>query len=115
MSATLAVRDRRSILQAGVLGVFAIMAASLAIPFRLAGAERTSDSTGETGEGGGAIASSPTASPPRRPSSLAPSTAPRASGGASLVVATVADVARTGARAFTVPFTAPAPLPAGTT
>jgi thiosulfate dehydrogenase [quinone] large subunit len=109
---TLAVRDRRSVLQAGVLGLFAIMAASLAIPFRLAGAERGSDSSGGTGEGGGAIASPPIATTPPRESGPAPTTAPASPGG-SLVVATVADVARTGARAFTVPFTAPAPLPAG--
>jgi thiosulfate dehydrogenase [quinone] large subunit len=113
-SATLAVRDRRSVLQAGVLGVLAIMAASLAVPLRLAGAERGSDSTGERGEGGGgAIASPPIGSSRPSASSLTSTTAPSAARGGSLVVATVADVAGTGARAFTVPFTARAPLPAG--
>jgi thiosulfate dehydrogenase (quinone) large subunit len=89
----LPVRDRRSVLQAGVLGLFALVAASLAVPFRGEGAgPATIDETDGSSDG--------------------PSALPNASPG-GLVVAHVADLAKTGARAITVPFTAPAPLPAG--
>ncbi|HET9614583.1 MAG TPA: Rieske 2Fe-2S domain-containing protein [Candidatus Limnocylindrales bacterium] len=112
----LPVRDRRSVLQAAVLGALAVLAASFAIPFRPAGSGVRGDEGGggEGGIGGGA---SPAASAAPGASPLGPSAAGSAatgaSGGTGLVVASVADVAKTGARAFTVPFTAPAPLPAG--
>lgn len=108
----LPLRDRRTVLQAGVLGVLALVAASLAVPFRPAGAGRaaTLGRPGSSGHEDGA----PNASTP----SISPSVAPSADAVPSaqvgrLTIARVADLARTGARAFTVPFSAPAPFPAG--
>jgi thiosulfate dehydrogenase (quinone) large subunit len=109
------VRDRRTVLQAGVLSVLALMAASLAAPFRLAGAERTSDpgEASETaGPGPSQVGSSSPGNSGATEGSAAPSAAP-ASPASSLVVGSVAAVGRTGASSFTVPFTAAAPLPAG--
>jgi thiosulfate dehydrogenase [quinone] large subunit len=107
-------RDRRTVLQAGVLGLLALVATSLAVPFRGAGAgagESSRDSTdGPPGSDDGS-AGLPSGSPaPGGPSSTAVSS-PAAVG--NLAVARVAELDKTGARAFTVPFTAPAPLPAG--
>lgn len=87
-------RDRRTVLQAGVLSLFALVAASLAVPFRQVGASQVTPDEGDAGSSGG-----PSPSAIASPSGL--------------VVARIADVTTTGARAFTVPFSAPAPLPAG--
>jgi thiosulfate dehydrogenase (quinone) large subunit len=109
------VRDRRTVLQAGVLSLLALMAASLAAPFRLAGAERTSDpgEASETaGPGSSQVGSSSPGNSGATEGSAAPSAAP-ASPASNLVVGSVAAVGRTGASSFTVPFTAAAPLPAG--
>ncbi len=97
-------RDRRTVLQAGVLGGLALVVASLAVPFRRAGA-----GTGGSSDGAGA-STDPGAggTPSASPSAAAPSGA-----AAGLAVAHIADLAKTGARAFTIPFTAPAPFPAG--
>lgn len=103
---TTPLRDRRTVLEMGLLGVIALVAASISLPFR-AGAATTiqpdeADST-SPGDRSGA------------PGTAAPSASigPARSGSGSPVVATAAQVRPTGARAFTVPFTAPAPLPAG--
>jgi Rieske Fe-S protein len=101
-------RDRRTVLQAGVLGVLAIVAASLAIPFR-SGAVDTTTEPDASGAGSGS-ASEAAGGASGSPAAGASVSAPPAGG---LVVAHVADLGKTGARAFTVPFTAPAPLPAG--
>jgi thiosulfate dehydrogenase [quinone] large subunit len=93
-----------------LLALLALTAASLAVPLRLAGLERTEGSgtadgselpsgTQESSAGG------PTPSP-----APAGSSAPPTSG---IPIATVTDVEKNGAAAFTIPFTAPAPLPAG--
>jgi thiosulfate dehydrogenase (quinone) large subunit len=110
--AGLPLRDRRTVLQAGVLGLLALVAASLAMPFRGVGAARgpLDGGSGGPGDSGGG-----SGSPATGPSPLAGASGgvspPGAAGG--LTVAHVADLATTGARSFTVPFTAPAPLPAG--
>lgn len=100
----LPVRDRRTVLQAGVLGLAALTAASLAVPFRLLGAERTE--SGGLADDASALPSSPGG---QSPSAATASGSPSA----GLAIATVADLQKTGARAFTVPFDAPAPFPAG--
>jgi thiosulfate dehydrogenase (quinone) large subunit len=109
---SLPLRDRRTVLQAGVLGLFALVAASLAVPFRGAGAgDVTRGGVDPTGAGDGSSGnSSPGSNAPAASSSPA---ATSASGGRGPIVAHVADLAKTGARAFAIPFTAPAPLPAG--
>jgi thiosulfate dehydrogenase [quinone] large subunit len=109
--ASLPLRDRRTVLQAGVLGLLALVAASLAVPFRGASATPSGLDAGQTGsDEPGAGSGSPATGPP--PSGGASSGgSPSAAG--QLTVAHVADLTATGARAFTVPFTAPAPLPAG--
>jgi thiosulfate dehydrogenase [quinone] large subunit len=101
-------RDRRTVLQAGVLGLFALVAASIAVPFRGAGAGRLpAGGTDGTGAGDGSSASPP-------PGSGGPvASASPATASHGFVVAHVRDLATTGARSFTVPFSAPAPLPAG--
>src|SRR6266849_508249 len=76
-------RDRRTVLQAGILGLFALVAASLAIPFRRVGAGQVTPDETDAGSSSG-------------PSPSAISSA------VGLVVAHVEDVAKTGARAFTV-------------
>ena len=103
----LPLRDRRTVLQAGVLGVFALIVASLAVPFRRAGAV-TSNRSGDDGAGG-----SPVPGASGSTGSSAPPGASAGAGAGTIAVARVADLAKTGARAFTVPFSAPAPLPAG--
>jgi thiosulfate dehydrogenase [quinone] large subunit len=103
-------RDRRTVLQAGVLGLFALVAASIAVPFRGAGAgasQPPDGGTGGTGAGGGSSAS-PTLGSGGPVASASPAIVSQ-----GLVVAHVGDLATTGARSFTVPFSAPAPLPAG--
>jgi thiosulfate dehydrogenase [quinone] large subunit len=104
---------RRAFLQSGLLAVLALTAASLAVPFRLAGLQGTEDS-------GPADASElPTESPgssaggPPPTASAAATASGSAPPAAGLPVANVADVARNGSATFTVPFDAPAPLPAG--
>jgi thiosulfate dehydrogenase [quinone] large subunit len=101
-------RDRRTVLQAGVLGLFALVAASLAVPFRGASAGRASlgGSDGVDGPGDGSSSGPAAASPSGATAAASPAVG-------SLAVARVGDLASSGARAFTVPFTAPAPLPAG--
>ena len=103
---TTPLRDRRTVLEMGLLGVIALVAASISLPFR-AGAStaiRAEDAdSAPPDDGSGAPGTAP-------PSA---SIGPARSGGGSPVVATAAQVRPTGARAFTVPFTAPAPLPAG--
>ncbi len=112
----LPLRDRRTVLQAGVLGVLALVAALLAVPFRGSGAIRSAVGAPEGSDAVDGSSSAPTTRPS---SSVGPSPSPSAvvaspsSGGRTLTVAHVADLAKTGARAFTVPFGAPAPLPAG--
>lgn len=102
-------RDRRTVLQGGVLGLLALVAASFAIPFRSAGATlATDEGRGADASPGATAVASAAASP-----AVSPSASAGAVGSAGLTVAKVADLARTGSRAFTVPFTAPAPLPAG--
>jgi thiosulfate dehydrogenase [quinone] large subunit len=101
---------RRTFLQTGLLALLALTAASLAVPLRLAGLERTEGSGTADGSElpSGTQASSaggPTPSP-----APAGSSAPPTSG---IPIATVTDVEKNGAAAFTIPFTAPAPLPAG--
>lgn len=109
------IRDRRTVLQAAVLGVFALIAASFAVPFRSGGSTRAG-----LDEPGPSLAPAPSTGLP--PSSAGPSDSavggPTASSSplvpaARFVVAHVADLTKTGARAFTVPFAVPAPLPAG--
>ena len=107
---------RRTFLQTGLLALLALTAASLAVPLRLAGLERTEISgTAEASqsptETPAASGSGPTPSPAAA-GSAAPggSAAPPASG---LPIATVSDVEKNGSAAFTIPFNAPAPLPAG--
>ncbi|MEA2606352.1 MAG: thiosulfate dehydrogenase (quinone) large subunit [Chloroflexota bacterium] len=101
-------RDRRTVLQAGVLGLFALVAASIAVPFRGAGAGQSPEAgTGRTGAGGGS-SPNPTLGSGGPVASASPAIVNQ-----GLVVAHVGDLATTGARSFTVPFTAPAPLPAG--
>lgn len=92
---------RRAVLQAGVLAVVALAAASIAAPLRVAGLGRRADDTPSAEP---SVAGSTTT-----PGTLSPSAAPTT----GILVAKVSDVARTGAFAFTVPFDAPAPLPAG--
>ena len=103
-------RDRRTVLQAGVLGVVALVAASLAVPFRGFGATRAPDGGSDGSDSGDGSSGAPSGGP----SPSAGVASPSASGAvAALTVAHVGDLAKTGARAFTVPFSAPAPLPAG--
>jgi len=101
---------RRAVLQTGLLAVLALTAASLAVPLRLAGLERT-DETG---------AAEPSDHPSGSPAVSAggPSPSPQSTAIASgpaggLSIATIAMVVRSGSAAFTVPFDAPSPLPAG--
>ena len=101
---TTPLRDRRTVLELGLLGAIALVAASVSLPFR-AGAATHSDDVGAE--------PSDEASPPVGSGGPSASTVPAASGTAGKVVATTAQLRATGARAFTVPFTAPAPLPAG--
>jgi thiosulfate dehydrogenase [quinone] large subunit len=110
--AQLPLRDRRTVLQAGVLGLLALVAASIAVPFRGAGAARDelgagATGSGEPGSGSGGPAGGPTPSSDASGGGLASASAGR------LTIAHVADLATTGASAFNVPFTAPAPFPAG--
>jgi thiosulfate dehydrogenase [quinone] large subunit len=107
--AGLPLRDRRTVLQAGVLGLLALVAASIAVPFRGVGAASDESGDGATasgepgvGSGGGASQSSGVAGE----GSASPAAGP-------LTIAHVADLATSGASAFKVPFTAPSPLPAG--
>jgi thiosulfate dehydrogenase [quinone] large subunit len=85
---------RRELLKAGWLGVVALAAASIALPFRAV------RSAGDVGD----VASSPSV-PAATPGATIPSGA--------IAIAAIADVDRTGFVAFTIPFDAPAPLPAG--
>ncbi|HEX2756039.1 MAG TPA: Rieske 2Fe-2S domain-containing protein [Candidatus Limnocylindrales bacterium] len=105
---SLPLRDRRTVLQAGVLGFFALIAASVAVPFRISRAGGAPADGGPDASAGVAGGSPGASSGPGRSSAPQPSAA---LGG--LAVARVADLAKTGARAFTVPFSAPAPFPAG--
>jgi len=107
---SLPMRDRRTVLQAGVLGVLALVVASLAVPFRRAGAGAPAGDAGssaDAGVGNPAPGSDSAASSGPAPTAGSSATA------AALVVAHVADVAKTGARSFTVPFAAPPPFPSG--
>ncbi len=103
---TTPLRDRRTVLELGLLGALALVAASVSLPFRARTATGSrsgdldaepSDASSPVAAGGGPSASAAVAS----------------TGATGAVVATAAQVGVTGARAFTVPFTAPAPLPAG--
>ena len=98
----LPLRDRRTVLQAGVLGVFALVFASLAVPFRRAGAGTPTDD--------GVPSASGTPSAPGAGSGSGASSSP---GRAAIAIAHVADLGASGSRAFVVPFSVPAPLPAG--
>src|SRR5205085_133674 len=99
----LPLRDRRTVLQAGVLGLLALVAASVAAPLRWSGPRvATLDESAD-----GSREPNGRSAPPGVAPSPAASTTPR------MVVAHISEVATTGARAFTVPFTAPSPLPAG--
>ncbi|HZC33175.1 MAG TPA: Rieske 2Fe-2S domain-containing protein [Candidatus Bathyarchaeia archaeon] len=107
---------RRTFLQTGLLALLALTAASLAVPLRLAGLERT-EITG-TADGSEAptqtpasAGGGPTPSPPPRGSGTPGGSATTSTGG--IPIGTVSDVEKNGSAAFTVPFTAPAPLPAG--
>ena len=105
---------RRQLLQVGTLAVGTLVAASIAIPMRLA-----------RGKGDGGIASAsdaPAGSVGNVPPSLAasgqPSLAPGASGPpgftpSGLTVATIASVDKKGVLGFRIPISAPSPLPAG--
>lgn len=107
---------RRTFLQTGLLALLALTAASLAVPLRLAGLERTeisgaadaSELPTETlaASGGGPT---PSSAPPGSGTPAGSATPP--AGG--LPIATMSDVEKNGSAAFTIPFTAPAPLPAG--
>jgi thiosulfate dehydrogenase [quinone] large subunit len=107
---------RRTFLQTGLLALLALTAASLAVPLRLAGLERTeisgtADASQSPTETPAASGSGPTPSP-----AAAGSAAPGGSGApptSGLPIATVSDVEKNGTAAFTIPFNAPAPLPAG--
>ena len=107
-------RDRRTVLQAGVLGLLALVAASIAVPFRGAGAG-AGPSPSPLPDGGtdGTIATDGSSPGPSLGSGGPVASASPAAPSQGLVVAHVGDLATTGARSFTVPFTAPAPLPAG--
>ena len=105
---------RRAFLQSGLLAVLALTAASLAVPFRLAGLHGIEDSgAADASElpsrspGSSAGGPTPTGSAAATPSGSAASSA------AGLPIANVADVVRNGSATFSVPFDAPAPLPAG--
>ncbi len=96
-----ALEGRRAILQAGLLGLLALVAGSLAVPFRTAAPEEDLDSQ------------APGPSPAASPVASAPGASAGASGAIGARIATTAELLRSGAKAFTVPFTAAAPLPAG--
>ena len=112
VSDSLPLRDRRTVLQAGVLGLFALVAASLAVPLRSVGAGQVTRGGADATDMGDGSSANPLPGSPAPAVSSSPG-ATSASGGRGPIVAHVADLAKTGARAFTVPFTAPVPLPAG--
>lgn len=93
-------RERRLLVQTGILAGLAAIAASLTAPLRAIGV------TSEPRPG-----ASPTTSPAA--SSGAPSPEATSTTATGPTIARVADVTRAGSVAFTVPFDAPAPLPAG--
>jgi thiosulfate dehydrogenase (quinone) large subunit len=104
--------ERRTIIQAALLGAAAVAVASLAVPLRLMGR------TGEAGvaldtpapSGGPAAEDSPGASEAVTLPTPGSTTTPAAG---NIAITTVAAVQQKGAVAFTIPFSAPAPLPAG--
>ena len=101
--------DRRTILQASLLGVAAVAVASLAVPLRLLGVEMPGERP--IGSPAPSAAGSPAASLGAGPSaSPAPSGTPTPNG---IPVATIAAVQASGSVSFDVPFDAPSPLPAG--
>ncbi|HEY8846614.1 MAG TPA: Rieske (2Fe-2S) protein, partial [Candidatus Limnocylindrales bacterium] len=105
---------RRAFLQSGLLAVLALTAASLAIPFRLAGLQGTEDSgTAEASELPSESPGSSAGGPTPTGSSAATASGSVAPSAAGLPIANVADVERNGSATFSVPFDAPAPLPAG--
>ena len=97
--------DRRTVLQASLLGVAAVAVASLAVPFRLLGVELPGERpiVSPTMSPAASIGAGPSESP-------SPTGSPPPSG---IPVATVAEVRKRGTASFVVPFDAPAPLPAG--
>ena len=99
--------ERRVVLQTGLLAVFSVVVASLAVPLRLSGVRLT---TRPATSGGAGPSGAPAASgvPDATGSPVA-----GASSGPGIPVATVADVKRHGTASFKVPFNAPAPLPSG--
>ena len=112
-----AMTNRRDLLQAGLLAVLAVFAASLSVPFRAVAGPSEPGGAGDRSTG-------PDASPGPNGSTGAGDTPPPGSGlgaspsaptdvGSGIAIGTVADVRRSGAKTFTVPFTAPAPLPGG--
>jgi thiosulfate dehydrogenase [quinone] large subunit len=114
---------RRQLLQAGVLGVFALAVASAAVPARLVrGAGRDDLTAGSTSGGLAGAGTPPATGPTGQPSPTdaqgatppaAPTTDPAGAGAAGLAIAKISDVDSAGARGFRVPASAPAPLPAG--
>jgi thiosulfate dehydrogenase (quinone) large subunit len=92
---------RRAVIQAGVLAMVALAAASIAVPFRAGGLGRATEDA-------------PSAEPSIAGATPSPGATSSSAGPVSgIAVAKVADLQRTGAFAFTVPFDAPSPLPAG--
>ena len=102
--------QRRTVIQAGVLGGLAVILASLATPLRFV--------LGGTGDAGSQPAT-PTPGPtvtPGTPSASAPASATASAtpgAHAGIPIGTTADVERAGSATFVVPFSAPAPLPVG--
>ena len=107
-----AILARRTVVQAGVLGISAFALAAAATPFRLLRGSSASAATtrGQVAQAG------PTPSPAGTAPAATADTAPAATAGpagSSLQIARISDVTASAALPFTVPFDAPAPLPAG--
>jgi thiosulfate dehydrogenase (quinone) large subunit len=105
--AGVASRERRLLLQTGLLAALSLIVASLAVPLRALGV-RLDGSVSSGLTPAPSAGNGPTSSPGAVGGSAAPSTS-----GTAIKIATIAAVQEAGSAAFRIPFSAPPPLPAG--